>query len=138
MVTEHTSPSTPQGATGGGGEAQEPGGVTEKVQQKGEQAKERATRMAEERKAQVAGKIEQVSERLEERARSLEAQGGMKARAGQAMERASDVAESGARYLRTHGAQDMRSDLETQIRERPLASVAFALGAGYVIGRMLG
>jgi hypothetical protein len=50
-------------------------------------------------------------------------------RAGRALEVSTD-------YLRGHDIDDMRSDLEREIRAHPIKSIAIALGAGYVIGRL--
>jgi ElaB/YqjD/DUF883 family membrane-anchored ribosome-binding protein len=40
-------------------------------------------------------------------------------------------------YLRTHDLDEMRGDLEREIRTHPLRSIALALGAGYVLGKLL-
>jgi len=38
--------------------------------------------------------------------------------------------------LRNHDIDEMRSDLEREIRAHPIKSLALALGAGYVLGRI--
>ena len=53
----------------------------------------------------------------------------MQARAQKAVEVSRD-------YLREHDVEEMRSDLEREIRAHPIKSLAIALGAGYVLGRM--
>lgn len=50
-------------------------------------------------------------------------------RAGRALEVSTD-------YMRGHDLDDMRSDLEREIRAHPIKSIALALGAGYVIGKI--
>ena len=42
-----------------------------------------------------------------------------------------------ADYLRTHDVDGIRQDLSNQIRRHPLLSAGVALGAGYLIGRVL-
>jgi hypothetical protein len=50
--------------------------------------------------------------------------------------RASRAVEVGSDYLRNHDIDEMRSDLEREIRAHPIKSIALALGAGYVLGRL--
>jgi ElaB/YqjD/DUF883 family membrane-anchored ribosome-binding protein len=50
--------------------------------------------------------------------------------------RASRAVELSGDYIRTHDAVEMRSDLEREIRAHPIKSIAIALGAGYVLGRL--
>ena len=54
----------------------------------------------------------------------------LQARAQRAVEVSTD-------YLRGHDVEEMRSDLEREIRAHPIKSIAIALGAGYVLGRLL-
>ncbi len=53
----------------------------------------------------------------------------LQARASRAVEVSSD-------YLRGHDMDEMRTDLEREIRAHPIKSIAIALGAGYVLGRL--
>ena len=53
----------------------------------------------------------------------------LQARAQHAMEVSSD-------YFREHDIDEMRGDLEREIRAHPIKSIAIALGAGYVLGRL--
>ena len=39
-------------------------------------------------------------------------------------------------YFRGHDVEEMRSDLEREIRAHPIKSIAIAIGAGYVLGRI--
>ena len=50
--------------------------------------------------------------------------------------RASRAVEVSTDYLREHDLDEMRSDLEREIRAHPIKSIAIALGAGYVLGRI--
>lgn len=48
-------------------------------------------------------------------------------------DKAADFVDSGAEYLRTHDWQEVRQDLERQIRSNPLAGVGVAFGAGFLL-----
>ncbi|MFW6079982.1 MAG: hypothetical protein ACODAE_10195, partial [Gemmatimonadota bacterium] len=138
---------TPEGPTptprergerrGGGGMSERAGEARERVQRLGSRVKRRTRRAVDERRPQMAGRMDRLGRRLRERGRSLQAQGGVKARAGQAVSRVGQGMERGADYVRTHNAGEMRSDAELRVRERPLTSLAVALGAGLLLGRIL-
>jgi ElaB/YqjD/DUF883 family membrane-anchored ribosome-binding protein len=51
-------------------------------------------------------------------------------------QRASRAVEVSNEYLRTHDFDEMRTDLEREIRAHPIKSIAIALGAGYVLGKI--
>jgi hypothetical protein len=51
--------------------------------------------------------------------------------------RALDVAQFAERSLRELDPDAIRQELEERIRARPILSVLLAVGAGFVIGRML-
>ncbi|HSJ23440.1 MAG TPA: hypothetical protein VK929_02070 [Longimicrobiales bacterium] len=85
----------------------------------------------------VAGQLETIGDRLEERARTMEDAGGVQRRAGQAARRASEALDGSAEYIRSHDAHEMRDDLERAIRERPLFSVGMAVGAGFLLARLM-
>lgn len=53
----------------------------------------------------------------------------LQARATRAVEVSSD-------YVRSHDIEDMRTDLEREIRAHPIKSIALAIGAGYIIGKI--
>jgi hypothetical protein len=50
--------------------------------------------------------------------------------------RATRAVEVSSDYVRTHDIEEMRSDLEREIRAHPIKSIAIALGAGYVLGKI--
>ena len=50
--------------------------------------------------------------------------------------RASRAVEASTDYLREHDLTEMRSDLEREIRAHPIKSIAIALGAGYLLGKI--
>jgi ElaB/YqjD/DUF883 family membrane-anchored ribosome-binding protein len=102
-----------------------------------EQGRERVSQAADAGRSRVAGKLEEFGDRLEERGREAQGRGGMQGRAGQAAVRAGEALDGSADYLRSHDMEDMRDDLERQIRGRPLMSVGVALGAGFLLGRIL-
>jgi ElaB/YqjD/DUF883 family membrane-anchored ribosome-binding protein len=109
----------------------------ERVNEAIDTGRERAGEAFESGKNRVAGQLEQFGDRLEERARDMEDAGGVQRRAGRVARRASEALDSSADYLRTHDPADMRDDVERAIRERPLLSVGMAVGAGFLLARLL-
>jgi hypothetical protein len=89
------------------------------------------------RRDRVADRVDRVGDALERRALELELQGGIKAKAAPAVRRVSRAADVSAAYVRENDIEDMRADLETSIREHPLRSMVLALGAGYLLARIL-
>jgi ElaB/YqjD/DUF883 family membrane-anchored ribosome-binding protein len=47
------------------------------------------------------------------------------------------VADASRSYVREHDVGEMRSDLEREIRDHPLKSIAIALGCGYILAKLL-
>ncbi|HEX6135293.1 MAG TPA: hypothetical protein VFZ24_15090 [Longimicrobiales bacterium] len=92
---------------------------------------------AESGRNRLAGQLERLGDRLEERGRGMEQSGGVQRRASQVAVRASEALDSGAEYLRSHDPNEMRDDLEQSIRQRPLLSVGLAIGAGFLLARLL-
>lgn len=89
-------------------------------------------------RTKLAGGMDRLGDRLERKGRSFEKGDGFKRKGGRAIERAGQKFERGAEYLRTHPVDQIRSDAQFKIRERPLTTVAVALGAGYLLGRIFG
>lgn len=112
--------------------------LREKARGLGDRVKGRASDVAESGKSGVVGRIDQVSDRIEGRAQSMEAEGGLKGKAGHAVHRASDALEDSADYLRTHEIGSIRDDVQVQIQGHPFLSVGLALGTGFMLGRVLG
>lgn len=50
--------------------------------------------------------------------------------------RATRAVEASTDYVRNHDIDEMRTDLEREIRAHPIKSLALAIGAGYVLGRL--
>lgn len=118
-------------AQGGQGSNIQGSGMTEQAGQKGKGVSEKV-------RSGVASRIGSASDRLDERARRMEMEGGIKRQAGRAMHKASETLESGADYVRSHGISSMRDDLTSQIRSHPYLSVGAALGTGFLLGRVFG
>jgi ElaB/YqjD/DUF883 family membrane-anchored ribosome-binding protein len=127
---ERQSQGTP--ATEGGAQ-----GAADRARELAESGRERAAEAVERGREQAAGTMDRIGETLHERAERMESQGGLRGRAASAAHRAADTAESGAEYVRTADASRVRSDLEQQIRDNPFLSMGIALGAGFVLGRLL-
>jgi ElaB/YqjD/DUF883 family membrane-anchored ribosome-binding protein len=109
----------------------------ERVQDALETGRDRAADAFDSGRTRVAGQLENFGDRLEERARTMEDAGGVQGRAGHAARRASEALDNSADYIRSHDAQEMRGDFERAIRERPLFSVGMAVGAGFLLARIL-
>lgn len=94
--------------------------------------------MVEGGKSRVASQMERVSHTIDQRASSMEMEGGLKSTAGRVMHKAGDVLGGGAEYIRTHDIGSISDDVSTQIRSHPFISVGAALGAGFLLGRAIG
>jgi ElaB/YqjD/DUF883 family membrane-anchored ribosome-binding protein len=60
----------------------------------------------------------------------------LQARARPVVRRAGHAVETGSDYLRTHDFDEIRGDLEREIRAHPIKSLAIALGTGYLLGKL--
>jgi ElaB/YqjD/DUF883 family membrane-anchored ribosome-binding protein len=109
----------------------------EKMHEAVDSGRERMNDAVDSGRNRLAGQLETIGDRLEERGRDMENAGGVQRRAGHVAVRASEALDSSADYLRSHDAGEMRDDLERAIRERPLFSVGMAVGAGFLLARLL-
>jgi ElaB/YqjD/DUF883 family membrane-anchored ribosome-binding protein len=117
-----------------GGEAE---GLRERTSEAVERGKDRAHEAVEQGRDKLAAGAERIGDRLHDRANELEQRGGVGGRVGTGLHRAGDSIEDAAEYVRSHDLSEVRDDLERQIRTHPLISVGIALGAGYILGRIL-
>jgi len=74
-----------------------------------------------------------TARRLGHRARD---QGGLTGRAEPIAYRVGDSLQSAAEYVRAHDLDDMRDDVETNVRRSPIKALAFAALGGFLLGRM--
>lgn len=123
------------GSSGAPGGAEQPG--REPIGDRMDDGGEALRRAAESGRNRVAGQLERMGERLAERGRDMERAGGVQRRASRVAARASEALDSGAEYIRSRDPQEMRDDLERSIRAKPLLSVGIALGAGFLLARLL-
>ena len=87
---------------------------------------------------QAADRIEDVAERIDRMADERMGDGsGARARAGEMAHSTADTLESVARYLRENDAQELRADLERQVREKPVQTLLVGVAAGWVAGKIL-
>lgn len=98
---------------------------------------DRANGIADRGRAHVADAFDAIGERIEDRGHVLRSRGGSRRAAGQAAIRAGHAFEAGAEYLRDHDVDEMKREIETRVRERPLASLAVAAVAGFVLARIV-
>lgn len=64
-------------------------------------------------------------------------QGGPLGRAEPLAHRVGDGLQSAAAYVRDHDVDSMRDDIEGSVRESPVRSLAIAVAAGFVLGRLI-
>jgi len=55
----------------------------------------------------------------------------------QVPERVHRAVDAGKAYVRANDIGDMKADLEREIREHPLKSIAIALAAGYLLSKLV-
>ena len=60
----------------------------------------------------------------------------LQAAAKPVVHRAGRAVETGTDYLRSHDFEEIRGDLEREIRAHPIKSIAIALGARYLLGKI--
>lgn len=109
----------------------------ERVGEAVESGKERVGDAVNTGRHRIADQLETLGDRLEERGRGMEDSGGIQRRAGHVALRTGEALDTGADYIRSHDMGEMRDDLESAIRDRPLLSVGVAVGAGFILGRLL-
>ena len=90
---------------------------------------ERARRLASGRLEETADRVRHLGDRAAARNRALERTRPLAYNAAEGIDSAAD-------YVRTREIEEMRTDLETQVRRHPLTSVAIAFFAGYTLRRI--
>jgi ElaB/YqjD/DUF883 family membrane-anchored ribosome-binding protein len=85
--------------------------------------------------SEAGERVQETAQQAGEQAREMADRGGeMAAEVGR---QAQDSAQRAAGYLRTHDTSEIVNEVEHYVQEHPLQSVAFAVGAGFLVGRML-
>jgi rubrerythrin len=85
----------------------------------------------------VGGAVEGAAAAVHRSGRWAESRGAVGRRVAPAVHRMGDGLDDSAGYLREADLRSLRRDVERQVDLRPLRTVAIALGAGYLIGRLL-
>jgi ElaB/YqjD/DUF883 family membrane-anchored ribosome-binding protein len=85
----------------------------------------------------LADQLDEGADRLERLADDQLEGSGARARAGDAVQATAGWMEGVADYLRSSDTDSMRSDLEGRVRDRPLQTLLIAVGAGWVVGRIM-
>jgi ElaB/YqjD/DUF883 family membrane-anchored ribosome-binding protein len=111
--------------------------VQDRARELGDKARERAEDVADRGRMRAASGLDRLGNRLDEQAHEMEERGGVARRAGQVASRGGEALHESADYMRTHDLGAIRDDLTDEIRTHPLRSVGIALGAGYLVGRLL-
>lgn len=90
----------------------------------------------EQARAAAGGKLEETARRVRELGDRTAAKNRALQRARPLANNAADNIDTAARYVRERELDEVRSDLEEQVRRHPLASVAMAFLAGYTLRRL--
>jgi hypothetical protein len=85
----------------------------------------------------MAERIDRAADRIEQIAESRLHGDGTRGRAGDIAHSTAGAMGDLAEYLRSSEVQTVRADLERTVRERPVPSLLIALGAGWVLGKIL-
>jgi ElaB/YqjD/DUF883 family membrane-anchored ribosome-binding protein len=106
--------------------------VAGQAREKATETLSHATEAADAQRDTVAGGLDTVATQLRDRAEMIP--GGD--RTTQIAQTAAERVEGVSTYVRDHEVSDMMSDLETVVRTHPMESLAVALAAGFLVGRM--
>ncbi|HET8655653.1 MAG TPA: hypothetical protein VFL93_09090 [Longimicrobiaceae bacterium] len=107
------------------------------ARQKVDEISQRAENRVNQGMDRAADRIGQAAQSVDQMAAERLNGGGIKGQAGQMAHSLADTMESVAGYLRNNDAQDLRSDLQRQLRERPLQTLLIAVAAGWAAGKIL-
>jgi ElaB/YqjD/DUF883 family membrane-anchored ribosome-binding protein len=139
-ITFRPAAGTETGSFGAGGSGQEfrgTGRVGDQVRNAASRVSERASQAMDSGRNTVAGGLDSVGDRLDNVADGLSQIGGAATRASGVVRGAGEALDSSADYVRNSSLTDVRSDLAEQIRSHPLLSVGVAIGAGYLLSKLL-
>jgi hypothetical protein len=84
----------------------------------------------------AADQLEEVAQRIDDLAEKVPQQG-FAARAGGMASGAADTLESVARFMRDNDVNTLQRDLGRIVTQHPITAVLAAVGAGYVVGKVL-
>lgn len=84
----------------------------------------------------ASGKLEETADRVRHMGDRVAARNQILGRARPLVYNAADGIDGAADYVRSHELNEMRSDVETQIRRHPLAAIGVAFLAGYTLRRL--
>lgn len=93
---------------------------------------------AEERARGVASdQLDHAADAMRRLGRRARDQGGIAGKAEPIAGRVGDNLQDAARYVREHDVDDMRHDLEDEVRASPIRSLLIASAAGFLLGRLI-
>lgn len=109
-----------------------------RVMERTESVRRAATEVPDRLRGVAGSGLDAAAGALDRAGRWVESRDGAAAdRAGSMAHDLADTLERAAGYLRAREFRGMRSDLEQQVRTHPLRSALVAVGAGFVLGRIL-
>ncbi|MQA90221.1 MAG: hypothetical protein GEU90_08300 [Gemmatimonas sp.] len=86
---------------------------------------------------QMAARLEDTADRLDQLVDAQLGSGLAPARASDAVQAASEAIQDVAAYLRASDLRSIRDDLAEQVRAKPLQTTLVALGVGWLAGKIL-
>jgi ElaB/YqjD/DUF883 family membrane-anchored ribosome-binding protein len=110
--------------------------VRDQVQDTAEQIRQRAEDASHEAADRVDSAMTTTGDRLHDAARTIRERA-PSGQVGEVADKAAAALEQGGNYLRRSDVGDVRSDLETIVREHPIQSLAVGFGVGFMIARSL-
>lgn len=112
-------------------------GASARAQELTDQARERAGEAVGAARNRMAGGLEAAAQRLDQVADQQGGGSGARAKAAGAAHTIAEGIESTASYVRSGDAEQLRSNLEGQVRAKPVQTLLATFAVGFVIGRIL-
>jgi ElaB/YqjD/DUF883 family membrane-anchored ribosome-binding protein len=110
--------------------------VRDQIQDTAEQVRQRAEDASHEAADRVDSAMTSTGDRLHDAARTIRERA-PSGQVGEVADKAAEALERSGDYLRRSDVGDVRSDLETIVREHPIQSLAVGFGVGFMIARSL-
>lgn len=102
-----------------------------------DELRERAGDTVAQARFRAADGLSAAAERLDRMAAEQDMEPGAKGRAAEAAHRVAGGMDATANFLRSPDTDQLRSDFEEAVREKPMQAVLITLAAGFVVGRLL-
>jgi ElaB/YqjD/DUF883 family membrane-anchored ribosome-binding protein len=110
--------------------------VRDRIQDTADQVRQRAEDTSHAAADRADAAMRTTGDRLHDAARTIRERA-PSGQVGEVADKAADALDHGGDYLRRSDVGDVRSDLETIVREHPIQSLAVGFGVGFLIARSL-